>query len=124
MSNISLFTALGLSLSLTLILEVGFFFLVFYFAYSFFFKAQWNKKEILLVILVNTLTNPIVVLTYSLLYFYTNWNTVLIIVPLEMFAVVTEGFIYKRNSECIKRPFIFSLLINAFSYLTGLLIFS
>jgi len=134
MSNDALLTALGISLSLTLVLEVGFFFAIFYIAKllrnqsttidNFFFKAAWNKKDVLLVILVNTLTNPIVVLTYWILYYNTNWNTALIIISLEIFAILTEGFIYKRNSSCIKRPFLFSLLINAFSYLTGLAIFS
>jgi len=115
MSNEALLTALGISLGLTLVLEVGFFII-------YFFKAHWNKKDILLVILVNTLTNPIVVLTYWILYYNTNWNTTLIIIPLEVFAILTEGYIYKRNSECIKRPFLFSLLINAFSYSAGLFI--
>ena len=138
MSNEALLTALGISLGLTLILEVGFFFFLFYVAkliwnrgnnelspaptINIFFNAKWNKRDILLVILVNTLTNPIVVLVYWILYYNTNWNTILIIIPLEVFAVLTEGYIYKRNSECIKRPFLFSLLVNAFSYSAGLLI--
>jgi len=139
MDNITILTALGKSLGLTLALEVGFFFILFYlmkislsirtgngtnFVSNFLFKAPWNKKDILLVILVNTLTNPIVVLIYWILYYNTNWSTILIIVPLEIFAVITEGFIYKRKSECINRPFLFSLAVNAFSYTTGLIIFA
>jgi len=122
MNNTALFNALGISLGLTLILETGFFLFLYYTSGNLFFKANWNKKDILLVILVNTLTNPIVVLTYWILFFNTNWNTTLIIIALEAFAVLTEGFIYKRNLHCIKRPYLFSLVINTFSYSTGLLI--
>ena len=118
----TLLTALGLSLGLTLILEVGFFFILFYIAGNFFFSAPWNKKDILLVILVNTLTNPVVVLIYRILYFNSNINTVMIILPLEVFAVLTEGFIYKKSACCIKRPFLFSLMANTFSYIMGLMI--
>ena len=110
----NLLTALGLSLGLTLFFEVGFFFI--------FFSAPWNKKDILLVILVNTLTNPAVVLIYRMLYFNTNINTVMIVLPLEAFAIFTEGFIYKKKSYCIKRPFLFSLMANTFSYIMGLMI--
>ena len=144
MDTNTLFTALGISLGLTLILEVGFFLILFYVARftwnrtgtqqspaisgrntetgNFFFSAPWNKKDIFLVILVNTLTNPVVVLLYWILFYNTNINTIIIILPLEVVAVFTEGFIYKKNAHSIKRPFLFSLMANTFSYTTGLLI--
>ena len=112
MDSAALLTALGISLGLTLIFEVGFFFIV----------GKRNKKDVLLVVLVNTLTNPIVVLLYWIAFFSTNWNTTAIIIPLEVFAVLTEGFIYKKYAQSIKRPFLFSLAANAFSFSLGMII--
>jgi len=112
MDNSSLIAALAISLCLTILFEVGFYLLT----------GKRNKKDLLLVILVNALTNPIVVLLYWIAYFNTNWNTIIIITPLELFAVITEGYIYKKNAQSIKRPFIFSLAANALSFTLGILI--
>ena len=112
MDSTALLTALAISLCLTIVFEAVFFFIV----------GKRDKKDLLLLVLVNTLTNPIVVLFYWLAYAYTNWNVILVIIPLEVFAIVTEGFIYKKNARSIKRPFLFSLAANAFSYTLGLLL--
>jgi len=112
MDNLSLLTALAISLGLTIIFEVGFYLLI----------GKRNKKDLLLVILVNTLTNPVVVLLYWIAFFNTNWNTTIIKAPLEIFAVLTEGYIYYKHAQTIKRPFIFSLAANAISFSLGLLI--
>ena len=112
MENNALLTALLISLGLTLVFETGFFLLT----------GKRNKKDLLLVVLVNTLTNPLVVLLYWIAYFNTNWNTVIIIIPLELFAVLTEGYIYKKYAQSINRPFLFSLAANAFSFTLGFLI--
>jgi hypothetical protein len=108
----SLPAALAISLILTLALETGFFFAT----------GKRDKKDLLLLILVNILTNPAVVLTYWLMVLYTGWNAVIIIIPLEIFAVLTEGFYYKKYGRCFKRPYFFSLAANAFSYGTGVLL--
>jgi len=112
MNSVALLTALGISLGLTLVFEVGFYLIAY----------KRNKSDVLLVVLVNTLTNPIVVLLYWIAYFNTNWNTIAIIVPLELFAVLTEGFIYSKHAQSIKRPFLFSLAANAFSFTLGFII--
>jgi len=112
MMNRDLLSALCISLVLTLILEVGFYLLI----------CKRNKKDLLLVILVNMLTNPIVVLTYWLFYLNTNWNTTLIKIPLELFAITVEGFYYNKYSQEIKKPFIFSIAANLFSFSVGVLI--
>jgi len=112
MDNNALLTALAISLALTVLFEVGFFFIV----------GKRNRKDLLLVVLVNTLTNPIVVLLYWIMSYNTNWNTTLVIAPLEVFAVLTEGFIYGRYAKSIKRPFLFSLGANTFSFTLGLII--
>jgi len=111
MSN-NILIALGISLLLTLLLEVGFYLAV----------CKRNKKDLLLVVLVNMLTNPIVVLLYWMMYWYTNWNTTVIKIPLELFAIVVEGLYYKKYSAEVKRPLIFSLSANIFSFSTGVLL--
>ena len=108
----ALLTALGISLALTLVLEAGLFLLV----------GKRNKKDFLLLLLVNVLTNPTVVLTYWLAALYTEWSMVIVIIPLEVFAVLTEGHCYKKYGCDFKRPYIFSIAANIFSYGTGLLI--
>jgi hypothetical protein len=104
--------ALAISLALTVILETGFFIAI----------GKRGKKDLLLVVMVNILTNPAVVLIYRLTIFYTNLNAVLVVIPLEVFAVLTEGYCYKKYGHDFKRPYLFSLSANMLSYGTGLLI--
>ena len=104
--------ALAVSLALTLVFEVVFFLLT----------GKRNKKDLLLVILVNVLTNPVVVLLYWLAVIFTNLNGTLVKIPLELFAVVAEGFYYRKYGQSFKKPFVFSLTANAFSFAMGLLI--
>ena len=108
----ALLSALGISLLLTLIFETGFFLLT----------GKRNKKDLLLVVMVNILTNPIVVLSYWLVSLFTNWNTDIIAVLLEIFAVLTEGYYYKKYSHSIKRPYLLSAAANIFSYGIGVVI--
>jgi len=105
-------TSLIISLLLTLILEVGFFFAC----------GKRNKKDILLVILVNIFTNPLVVLSFWLTHMFTGWNTFFVVIPMEIFAILVEGRYYKVYGNDFKRPYLFSLCANVFSYGTGLLI--
>jgi len=104
--------ALVVSLVLTLLLETGFFLLI----------GKRNKKDLLLVILVNIITNPVVVLTYLLAILYTDWNHVLIVIPLELFAVLTEGFYYSKYGQDFGRPYSFSIAANVFSFGMGVLL--
>jgi hypothetical protein len=112
MDNNALLAALAISLGLTIVIEAAFFLIV----------GKRNKKDLLLLVLVNTLTNPVVVLLYWILHFNTNRNMTIVIIPLEFFAVLTEGVIYKKYAQSINRPFLFSLSANAFSYTLGLAI--
>ena len=107
-----LLIALVISLCLTLVLETGFFLLV----------GKRNRKDLLLVVMVNVLTNPVVVLLYWLAFYYTNWNTTIVKIPLEIFAVLTEWVCYKKYGQEFKRPLLFSLAANAFSFTVGLLV--
>ena len=107
-----LLRAIGFSLALTLVFEAGFFFI----------SGMRGRRDLLLVLLVNVITNPIVVLLYWLAALYTGFNTTLVKIPLEVFAVLTEGFYYRRYGHGFKRPFLFSLAANAFSFFLGMLL--
>jgi len=104
--------SLGLSLMLTIGFEAGLFLLI----------GKRNKKDLLLLLLVNILTNPVVVLSYWLVALYTDWNLYIVLIPLELFAVLTEGYYYKKYGQSFKHPFLFSLAANAFSFGTGQLL--
>ena len=112
MSSAALLTSLGLSLALTIVIEAGFFLLA----------GKRDKKDLLLLFLVNVLTNPIVVLSFWLVVLYTDWNAYIILIPLESFAVLTEGYYYKKYGNCFRRPYIFSLAANMVSFWVGELI--
>jgi hypothetical protein len=104
--------ALAVSLILTIALEAGFFFLV----------GKRNKKDLLLLVLVNVLTNPIVVSSYWMAVLYTRWNRVAVTTLLELFAVSTEGFLYKKHGQDFGCPYLFSFAANAFSFGMGVLL--
>ena len=98
--------AMGLSLLLTELIELS--------------AALLLKKreDMGLIALANLMTNPAVVylslLTKSLrpgLY-----------PAAELFAVLAEGYAYKRRAAKIARPMLFSLCMNALSFGTGLVI--
>jgi len=114
--------ALVLSLIMTLVLETGFFLLAVELLQGKLFTGKRNKKDLMLVIMVNIITNPVVVLVYWLIYIYTEWNIVIVVVLLEIMAVLTEGYYFKRYGRTFKHPFVFSLAVNAFSYSAGVVI--
>lgn len=101
------FSILAVSLGLTLIFE-------------FFFALCWGlrgKREFLIVFLVNLLTNPVVVTLY-----YSFPLAQKLVLLLELGAVLTEWLCYRGCSEQLKRPFLFALCANAFSYGLGCII--
>ena len=83
-----------------------------------------DKKDILNVILVNVLTNPVVVMTQIILYVKFGHNIEMIgIIILEISAFLIEGFIYKKTLKYDAiNPFLLSLLLNASSFFIGELI--
>jgi len=108
----ALLISLAFSLGLTVAIEAGFFLLI----------GKRDKKDLLLLVLVNVLTNPIVVLSFWLVSSYTNWNILIALVLLEAFAVLTEGFYYKKYGNVFPRPFLFALFANVVSFGAGALI--
>ena len=108
--------SLAISLTLTLILEISFFSIISA------VTRKFNKKDLLLTVMANVITNPAVVLSYWLVTLYTNWNGVIIIAALEITAVLVEGYIYDKYGRSFKHPCIFSITANAFSFGVGMLI--
>ena len=101
-----------ISLTLTLILELAFCLVL----------RVRGKHALTMVVLVNVLTNPPVVLLNTILSRKTELPHVLIVFILELAAILIEGIYYKHYADEIKRPFLFSLGANAFSFLTGLIL--
>lgn len=101
----SLFPALLTALALTLIFEL-------------LFALLWGvrKNGLLLVLLMNVMTNPAVNLLHYITVYLLGWPAVWVVLVLEIAVVVTEGLCCK---DVIKRPWLFALLINGFSYTMG-----
>lgn len=80
-----------------------------------------NKKDILNIILVNIITNPIVVsipVYINIKFGLLERNISLII--LEILTLFVEGFIYKEVLNYKKiNPYLISLILNMSSYLIG-----
>ena len=112
--NMDLIKVLITSLIMTLVLEIVFFWL----------SGKREKKDLLLLNMVNLITNPPVVLMYRLVSAYTGWNTYIIQIPLELIAVLVEGRYFSKYGLEFKRPYLFALFSNAFSYISGILLFT
>ena len=102
----------AVSLALTLLLELPF-------VYAWGLRSRHNLK---LAVLVNVLTNPAVVLLYVLAVMYTELAMVPVVLLLEGTAWITEGLLYKRYARAIRRPWLFAIAANLFSYGMGELI--
>ena len=101
-----LLPALGISLALTLVLE----------SVSGLIWGVKGKRDWILLLLVNAVTNPIVVtLHYCVSSF---WGFTLV---LEMAAVIAEWLAYRKWGRSTKPAFLFALCANVFSYFCGLL---
>lgn len=107
----ALLTSLALSLGLTLLLELGVAALL------------GLRKDLLLVGLVNVLTNPPLVLILSLTYLHTGTTPWYLVAPLELLVFAAEGLLYRNRTEQKRwNPFLLSLMLNAISYFGGLLL--
>lgn len=101
-----LFLKLVISLLLTLVTE---------FPVAFLFQAK--GKDLLLVFLVNILTNPAVVLVSALA-----GDRLFVQMILEVMAVLAEGFYYNKYSTHMRKGFLCSFCCNLVSYGVGLLL--
>ena len=84
----------------------------------------YRKKDLLNVLLVNVLTNPIVSsVPVYFNYYYGLRSRNIILLILEILTFIVEGFIYVKVLQRRKiNGFILSLILNLSSYLIGLLI--
>lgn len=104
---------LAISLALTLVLELS---------YARFWGVR-GRHDFLLAAAVNLLTNPVVVFVYYLVWYRRfQVNQGFVTLGLEIWAVVTEALLYRKFAKTIRRPWLFSLSVNAFSYAAGELI--
>ena len=88
------------------------------------FILGYRKKDLLNVILVNILTNPIVVTVpvyFNVKYGINERNICLLV--LELLTLFIEGFIYKKymNKRNINL-YLLSLILNSSSYVLGIFI--
>ena len=79
-------------------------------------------RDLLLTMIVNLLTNPIVTASFYILSGLTMLPEPLIKLILEISAVTAEWLIYRKYGENIKRPLLLSVGLNGFSFFLGMLI--
>lgn len=88
------------------------------------FLMKFRKEDLILVALVNLLTNPpvvAVIFTATVYKGYEGWLIATII--MEAFALVTEWLIYGKLLKKRKPgPFMLSLLLNCISYFSGVIL--
>lgn len=102
-------TVLAVSLALTLLLEEG-------------FALAWGlrgRRELGLAALVNCLTNPPAVLAYHTAVRLWGWSPSFTAAALECAVVLAEWRCWRAFSQQVRRPLLFSLAVNAFSYGAG-----
>lgn len=101
----------ALSLGLTLLLELLLACL-----------CHLRGRDLWLVMLVNILTNPAVVYLDLLCTAWLPHGRDLWQIPLEAAAILVEGWCYARYARAVRRPWMFALVANLFSYGCGLLL--
>ena len=106
----NIFLSLIVSLALTLVLEC---------CYAVLWKLR--RPDMLLVVLVNILTNPVVVLAHHAAAIFWPAGLVVVTLCMELWAVSTEGYLYQSRGG-LKRPWLFSLSANLISYAVGCLL--
>ena len=81
--------------------------------------SQPNRQDFLLVVLVNILTNPIVVYLDFWLHGATIAWRWLWVGGLEFAVWLSEALIYRKCLTGTQNPYLFSLILNATSYFGG-----
>lgn len=107
----AVFVSLGISILLTWIFE----------SIAYLFVKKKTLRDYLVVLLVNLVTNPVVVLV-SVCTGFAGLADVLLTAGLEISAVLVEWQLYNNCAENLRRPFVFALCANLFSYFAGLIL--
>ena len=106
----------GMSLLLTLLIEGLIAFLC----------GIRGKKNFLVVLLVNVLTNPVAVLVYWLYQVYAGEHSLPVQILIELAVVTVEAYIYRSFAEDdrfqIPRPIRLAIVANVFSWGIGRLL--
>lgn len=82
-----------------------------------------RKKDLVYVILVNIMTNPLVtsISMYVFVIYGLKYKRISMLF-LELIALLSEAYVYKKTLNFKKiNPFIISLLLNMSSYIFGLI---
>lgn len=91
------------------------------------FGVIWGVRggrNYIIMLLANVMTNPLVNVIHSFFAYELRLGGVamtLITAMLEIAAVIAEWLVYKSRAD-IKKPFLFSLCANGFSFLCGIII--
>ena len=104
---------MALSLVLAIIIEVIF---------VHFYERFTIKSDLVLVMLINVVTNPIVVTIANSFVLATNISKWWVQLPLEAVVVIVEWRFYKKYVTRIKRPLKCSILANGISYFLPMLV--
>ena len=104
---------MALSLVLAIIIEVIF---------VHFYERLTIKSDLVLVMLINVVTNPIVVTIANSFVLSTNISKWWVQLPLEAIVVIVEWRFYKNYVTRIKRPLKCSILANGISYFLPMLV--
>lgn len=78
-----------------------------------------RKEDLLLVLLVNIITNPIVVFLYYTVDYYLPVDMGIVTILLEAAAILAEAGYYAKYSENIRHPLLISLGANIISFSIG-----
>lgn len=81
-----------------------------------------GRKNLLIVALVQIMTNPLAVLAMLWCMFNLRWHHAAYELSIECVVVIVEWLIYKKFLTSLKRPFVFSLAANYFSYSFGIVL--
>ena len=100
---------MAISLGLTIVIEIIF---------ALVFRVT-NRKDLLLICLVNFITNPSLVFLLNFLVGRVHLNRELALFILEAAVFAVEALLLKLYSEKIRRPVLFAAGANLSSYLIG-----
>lgn len=82
-----------------------------------------KKKVIIPVLLVNILTNPLIVYIYNIMYIFSFHYIDIVTIVLEILVVIVEGYVYKHLLEIKwKKALIVSFITNIIAYLLGIVL--
>lgn len=104
----------AICLGLTILLETSFAL----------FAGVRGGKNFLIIVLIQVITNPLVVLSFLWIGSHFHWPGYAYELPIETLVVIVEALYYRKYLKCIKRPFSFSLAANYFSYSFGIILHS